>query len=218
MKSIFYWFLLSVPCFSSIALAQEKDTSAVVISGGISLGVYEAGLNHVIVKTMNSEHKYLIPSKMDVKKLPKMNVTTGSSAGAINSIASAISSCIKYDKYSQTLFDNIFRDIWIGVGLDNLMPVDYSKYDGLSLGGVSANNEKQKIVDSIFSRTVFEEPIDKLRNMFETGQAKNIGSRHRWCISFSIRGAIRRRITLVVDRHFKSQVYPIAVTCRPNSI
>ncbi|ATC93832.1 patatin-like phospholipase family protein [Pseudoalteromonas tunicata] len=172
MKSIFYWFLLSVPCFSSIALAQEKDTSAVVISGGISLGVYEAGLNHVIVKTMNSEHKYLIPSKMDVKKLPKMNVTTGSSAGAINSIASAISSCIKYDKYSQTLFDNIFRDIWIGVGLDNLMPVDYSKYDGLSLGGVSANNEKQKIVDSIFSRTVFEEPIDKLRNMFETGQAK----------------------------------------------
>ena len=164
MKSNFCWFLLSILFFSSITLAQDKDTSAVVISGGISLGVYEAGLNHVLVKTMNSENTDLT--------LPKMNVTTGSSAGAINSIASAISSCIRYDPYSETLFNNIFRDIWIGVGLDNLMPANYSEYDGLSLGGLSPNNEEQKIIDSIFSRSVFKEPIDKLRDMFETGHAK----------------------------------------------
>ena len=84
MKSIFFKLILSTLLLSQVTMAQEK-ASAVVISGGISLGVYEAGLNHVLVEVMNSKEPEI--------SLPTLKVTTGSSAGAINSVASALRTC-----------------------------------------------------------------------------------------------------------------------------
>ncbi|MFT5756101.1 MAG: hypothetical protein ACI9LM_000813 [Alteromonadaceae bacterium] len=147
---------------------NSEHRNALVISGGISLGVYEAGVNHVIVEaTQNSAIGAL---------LPKIEVTTGSSAGGINALATAIRTCLMDDSLSTSLFDNIFRDIWIDVGIGektkNLLPIENSEYQHLMLSGIHPDEKAQKIKDAIFSRKVFENILNKLKDVVKTGQAK----------------------------------------------
>lgn len=156
MKPFLFIISLTYLMFSQITFAIETK-NAVVISGGISLGVYEAGLNHVLVEVTNSKNSDI--------KLPKLQVATGSSAGAINAIATALSTCLKPTEDEGRLFNNIFRDIWIGVGMDELMPVDYGNYGELSIGGILPADKEHKISDSLFSRKVFETAIGELRKM-----------------------------------------------------
>jgi hypothetical protein len=143
---------------------NSEHRNALVISGGISLGVYEAGVNHVIVEaTQNSAIGAL---------LPKIEVTTGSSAGGINALATAIRTCLMDDSLSTSLFDNIFRDIWINVGIKNLLPVENSEYQHLMLSGLHPDGKAQEIEDAIFSRQVFDAILKELKRLVEEEQAK----------------------------------------------
>src|SRR6266568_3094530 len=106
------------------------------ISGGVSLGAYEAGLNWGVVKYMKL-HKNDVA---DPKILPpKLMSVSGASAGRINALMTSVSWCVDKTKIDDgavidNVSDNLFRNIWLKVGIDTLLPKDPHKYlpdDGL---------------------------------------------------------------------------------------
>lgn len=147
-------FLLS----TEPAQAEPPATSALVISGGISLGVYEAGLNHILVESLRD------PSL----GLPRMASTTGASAGAINTLATALRYC-EADNSDVDVLHNGFRDIWIDVGIEGLLPSQNKEYEQLTLGGVTPGDTPVVIRDAVLNRSIFQKPIKALRDKVANG-------------------------------------------------
>lgn len=159
MEKLFKYIIVFFAINLAVSTYANEDKSALIISGGISLGVYEAGLNSVIL------HSY----KNKNYGLPNLSVTTGSSAGAINALASAISYCqTNNNQHTEYATNNIFRDIWIEVGMQTLLPHDNSEYDKLELKTIDGQNEI--IEDSILSRWVFNKSINEIRNTVQKGR------------------------------------------------
>ena len=157
-------YILALPqlLFSAVQEKPEQLTYtplSFAISGGISLGAYEAGLNWAIVKYSKAvRHK---PSLSIDNKPPKLVSVTGASAGGINALVTAISWCIdeqrynqKYLKKGETAFDsvsrNLFKDIWMDVGFDSLLPVDSQLY---------------LKDDALFTRNAFAKVIQNIKNI-----------------------------------------------------
>lgn len=96
--------------------AEAPRQFALTISGGVSLGAYEGGLTWTLVN-------YLRSSGGD--RLGKLNLAgvTGASAGSINALLAAAFWCQHPDeKGDSSLDDNLFRETWLPVGLDQLLP------------------------------------------------------------------------------------------------
>jgi hypothetical protein len=89
------------------------------ISGGISLGNYEAGLNWAVVRfiKMHQDDAALLAPQPP----PRMVVATGASAGNINALVAAIEWC-RQDKTGPT--DNLFFQSWMPVGVEGLFAGD----------------------------------------------------------------------------------------------
>jgi predicted acylesterase/phospholipase RssA len=84
--------------------AQKKQEDfSLVISGGISLGAYEAGYNWALLKYM----AYLKHNSKDIDI--NMRSIAGASAGAINTLMSSIAWCRKKDAMdiNNTIEDNL---------------------------------------------------------------------------------------------------------------
>lgn len=153
-------------CVSSTpSKVKEVKESALVISGGISLGNYEAGLNYIIAEFSGT--------KLHTANLPELKVITGSSAGAINALATAIHTCLKPEERKNGLFNNIFRDIWIDVDLENLLPKEFSTYQNLFLGGVEPYGKASEIPDGVFSRHPFSSVIENMRILVDTKEFRD---------------------------------------------
>jgi predicted acylesterase/phospholipase RssA len=89
------------------AQAEPKTPPALLItmSGGVSLGSYEAGFMHYLIEANKKNHLYTLP------------VMTGASAGAINSFLSAASQCsMEIPNYE----DSLLWKFWIPIGLNVL--------------------------------------------------------------------------------------------------
>jgi predicted acylesterase/phospholipase RssA len=156
--TIFYCYGLTL--FLSglqVAMAQadtppDKVPMALAISGGISLGSYEAGLNWAIVKQLKiaqQDRDYRVDQYP-----PTITAISGASAGGINALVSAISWCmddrLMNSKAADNITDNLFRDIWLGVGFDNLLPADPRDYEA---------------TDGLLSRNAFDLVIDRIREL-----------------------------------------------------
>ena len=142
LQVFIFIFLCCLPVALSFAGQQKTSQSPYVplsfaISGGISLGSYEAGLNWAIVKYSKMVRRK--PALSLDNKPPKLMAVTGASAGGINALVTAISWCLDESRYNQQYpqenplpFDsigrNLFNDIWMDVGFDSLLPVDSQKY------------------------------------------------------------------------------------------
>jgi predicted acylesterase/phospholipase RssA len=86
-----------------------------IISGGVSLGAYEAGYNWAMVK-MLSEIR-------DNSKLiePDLSSVAGASAGSINALLSAMYWCQKETvPLHNTVDDNLFYETWVNLGIEDL--------------------------------------------------------------------------------------------------
>lgn len=108
-------------------LGPDRQPYALTISGGVSLGSYEAGLNWVVIEDLRRRHA---SGRMPV---PELVGVTGASAGAINALISALAWCIERDDLA-TLDANLFHDTWIPIGLESLLPMHgdgYRSHDGL---------------------------------------------------------------------------------------
>jgi predicted acylesterase/phospholipase RssA len=168
--------LPSLPLTKAVDAAGKAPFS-LAISGGISLGSYEAGMNWAYLR-------YLKNRSLDTSSEPPvMASVAGASAGGINALFSAISWCLDDAKASGFRFDpkpepamvkslcqqesdsrqdsgatgnnrfgndiqhNLFRRMWLGVDFDTLVPKDRNRYDK---------------TDGLLSRCAFEPVLNDL--------------------------------------------------------
>lgn len=122
--------------------ASDKKQVALTISGGVSLGSYEAGVNWAFTHALHGEDTELV-------------VVTGASAGNINTLLTAYSWC-GVDPQGHTPEQSLFWKAWIPVDLEGLVPrgfdTDYATDEGL------------------FNRGAFHTGLASLRNL-ETAPA-----------------------------------------------
>jgi len=100
-----------------------KDFTPVefTISGGISLGNYEAGLNWAVVRLIKLHEQD--PDLLKGLPPPKMVAVTGASAGNINALIAAIEYC-RSDNGGASPVNNAFYQSWMPVGWDGLFAGD----------------------------------------------------------------------------------------------
>jgi predicted acylesterase/phospholipase RssA len=112
---------------------REFDTYALTISGGVSLGTYEAGLNWALVRYFKVAAA--LAEQNQLARRPRLAAVTGASAGGINALLAAALWCESDEAADDASVDrNLLRDAWLGVGLDDLLPDDPDRYgpgDGL---------------------------------------------------------------------------------------
>jgi predicted acylesterase/phospholipase RssA len=100
---------------SSVYANDQKKDFSLIISGGISLGAYEAGYNWALLKYMG-HLKHSKKGNLDLKSV------AGASAGAINTLMSAMAWCRSkedFDTNNQIEY-NLFHDMWTEVDFEDL--------------------------------------------------------------------------------------------------
>ncbi|MDH5679559.1 MAG: patatin-like phospholipase family protein [Nitrospinota bacterium] len=99
----------------------EKRDYALTISGGISLGAYQAGFNWGFVSLLKRLNR-----DSAAKDSFNLRVVSGASAGNINAFLTALTWMEKDDAplrgNAQNITNNWFYNTWIPVGLDTLFP------------------------------------------------------------------------------------------------
>jgi len=132
--------------FTTSTYAQKKQEDfSLVISGGISLGAYEAGYNWALLKYMT--HLKHNSKDIDINLLS----IAGASAGAINTLMSSMAWCRsrKALDVNNTIEDNLFYSMWTEVDFEDL----FIHREGVQ----DANN-----TTSLFSRIKIEKQASKI--------------------------------------------------------
>ena len=145
-------FIFSTPSFSvENNFSKQKRPYSLTISGGISLGVYEAGLNWVILEQLRQ-------GRLSGDEMVHLLAVTGASAGAINTLIAALRYC-EVKTAPSTVEDNLFNKTWRGIGIEGLLPTNNKDYDQL-------NGYR----DGVFSRKIFSNVLNTLS---EKAHARN---------------------------------------------
>jgi predicted acylesterase/phospholipase RssA len=117
----------------ALAEAPHEPGYSLTLSGGVSLGAYQAGLTWALVR-YGRELKQRLAQSGPVGQ-PRLDAVTGASAGAINALLAAALWCRSAeDGGGGTVDRNSLHDVWLPVGLDELLPRDAATYrddDGL---------------------------------------------------------------------------------------
>ena len=86
-----------------------------VISGGVSLGAYEAGYNWAMIKMLSKIRKHGTLAE------PELRSVAGASAGSINALMTAMYWCQKDDiPLKNSVEDNLFYETWVNLGIEDL--------------------------------------------------------------------------------------------------
>ena len=105
----------------ALARATEQSAPVVVVSGGISLGAYQAGFISTLVRFWSVARRDGGPSRLGD---PMPRVWTGASAGAVNALLGGLSSCDS--AFAQRRWNpehSLFWRVWIDrLDLDTLLP------------------------------------------------------------------------------------------------
>jgi len=108
--ALFALVVLSSPVFAQDTPPPAPAALALTISGGVSLGLYEAGYLYVVSESSKR-------SERDVG----LTIATGASAGSINAFASAIASCQPPNPLPS---EDLGYRLWMDIGLDQLLDFD----------------------------------------------------------------------------------------------
>ena len=104
--------------------SRLEDGYALTLSGGVSLGSYEAGLNWTLVRLFRAR-----TGEMLLRRRPQLVAVTGASAGSINALLVAALYCETDESAARSsVDDNLLRSAWLHVGLDSLLPEDPRAY------------------------------------------------------------------------------------------
>ena len=111
---------------------NQHSRFSIAISGGASKGAYEAGLNWSAIKILGEAKRIRNLAGGEFFPLEVVSIT-GASAGGINTLLSGLSWCSLAEKdggISNRIDANVFRDIWLRVDIDTLLPkrVDSPRY------------------------------------------------------------------------------------------
>lgn len=118
------------------------------ISGGLSLGNYEAGMNWALLEARKKSGNY------------RFEAATGASAGAINALLSALLWCAK--EPSQ-LEDNLFRNVWLPVGFPELLPQDTSEPDELVMSRAISHEQARQITRDFVESHEFDPRCEEIK-------------------------------------------------------
>ena len=119
--------LFSLSCPLPAADEAYPDRFALAISGGASMGAYEAGLIWGLIEVLrqmqNTENGLLggEPRPIDIASI------AGTSAGGINTLLAAMAWSVKPESdggFANRIEDNIFRDVWLTPDVNRLLPID----------------------------------------------------------------------------------------------
>ena len=158
--------LVAVGLLAAHAGAQETTVPArlsLAISGGASKGAYEAGLNWAVLKMVGHADDVTTLGGGRLQPLELASVA-GASAGGVNTILSALAWCTREANEGgipNRIDDNVFRDIWLRVDINELLPS-------------RADSPSYLPDDAAFSRKDYFEAADDLRkkwneNAFRSG-------------------------------------------------
>ena len=145
----YIFFLFSFLLFPSSSFSatnnfnHTKRPYSLTISGGISLGVYEAGLNWVIIEQLRN-------GRLSGDEMTRLLSVTGASAGAINTLIASLRYC-EVKKAPSTVEGNLFNKTWRTIGIEGLMPDDNTEYEKL-----------EGYPDGILSRKIFSNVLSLL--------------------------------------------------------
>ena len=127
-KRVRYFFLFCLTVWVSLVAASPSAVSAdeepidlgMVISGGVSLGAYEAGYNWAMIRMLAAIRA------QGLTVHPSLRSVAGASAGSINALLSALYWCQDpRQSENNTVEKNLFFDTWVDLGLkDLLVPPD----------------------------------------------------------------------------------------------
>jgi len=118
-------FLLSFCCAPLAAADTRPNKISLAISGGASMGAYEAGLIWGLIDVLRqaeSAHDWApdgVPRPIEIASI------AGTSAGGINTLLSALAWAVNMEKkggFTNRLDDNIFRDVWLTPDVNRLLP------------------------------------------------------------------------------------------------
>jgi len=115
MKQLVKLTILCTLLTPALHAEREKVYFSTVISGGVSLGAYEAGYNWAMIKMLSKirETGKLIE--------PELASVAGASAGSINSLLTTLYWCQKDSiPLKNSVKDNLFYDTWVNLGIEDL--------------------------------------------------------------------------------------------------
>lgn len=116
--------LFLLPGFSNADDKELRQRFSFAISGGASLGAYEAGLNWALLTIMHNldkEQSVLLGQYRPVE----ISSLAGASAGGINTLLSGMLYCTKDEQaggLANRSDDNIFRHVWLLPDINSLLP------------------------------------------------------------------------------------------------
>jgi len=115
MKTFFKLSLIFFLLTLSLHAEREKVNLSLVISGGVSLGAYEAGYNWAMIKMLNKvrENGKLVE--------PDLRSVAGASAGSINALLSAMYWCQEDSAPLNDVDNNLFYETWVKLGIEDLV-------------------------------------------------------------------------------------------------
>ena len=102
----------------------DRQRFAVAISGGASKGAYEAGINWASLKLLYESAKLSTLTGGPVRPMEAVSVT-GASAGGINTLLTGLTWCSRPETNGgipNRIDDNVFRDTWLRVDINELLP------------------------------------------------------------------------------------------------
>jgi len=117
MKKLILTTTLCLVLATSVFGKKKQENFSLVISGGISLGAYEAGYNWALLKYMSHLKHNSKDTHIDMKSI------AGASAGAINTLMSAMAWCRSKESLDvkNTIEDNLFYSMWTEVDFEDLL-------------------------------------------------------------------------------------------------
>ncbi len=139
---------LIVAAGGSPPAAGESAPFSLTLQGAASLGTYEAAVNWTVIRIIRFSR---LDKEAQVGRLPRLEALSGSSAGSVNALLAAALWCEADDEVENLSVDrNLLRDVWLPIGLDQLLPGDpvlYTPSDGLF-----ASSAFTPVVDTVKNR------------------------------------------------------------------
>lgn len=117
---IFFKLSLVFTLLTLILHAEREELKAsLVMSGGVSLGAYQSGYNWALVNMLKREKA--TSTVVD----PQLRSITGTSAGSINALLTAIYWCQEDSvPLRNSVEDNLFYETWVNLSIEDLTVLD----------------------------------------------------------------------------------------------
>ncbi|HZZ85604.1 MAG TPA: patatin-like phospholipase family protein [Anaeromyxobacteraceae bacterium] len=130
---------------------RPEDELAFTISGGASLGAYEAGLAWTLTRYLQLTRA--APPDARTSFRPRLAAVAGASAGALNGLLTAAMWCERPGGPSESVDGNLLQETWLHLDLDDLLPAAAERYgprDGL-LASEALDRTARRVRDALFS-------------------------------------------------------------------